>query len=285
VMLRFENFQMPQRRVIQREKIAALIERDAREMIHVAAQILREIMQRTASRADGGGLVLQAETVERGHLELLLDCVKRGFRRKCPIIVAAQDLKRTTQQIAKRSRLLRENNFRRAKSFQLGEQCGLVLQFGREEIAGGQIHQREAEDFSVRINRREKIISLGDEHPLVEMRAGRKDLRDLTIHQFSWTRVFGLIADGHLASGFENARDVAVCRVMRQTAHRDAVAGGEREVQQLRAGLRVLEKHLIEIAEAEEQQRVLRQFAFDAAILRHHGSELRFGGLYIMRML
>ena len=42
--------------------------------------------------------------------------------------------------------------------------------------------------------------------------------------------------------------------------------------------LRVLEKHFVEIAEPEQQQRVLGQFAFDAAILRHHRSELRFGG-------
>ena len=51
-----------------------------------------------------------------------------------------------------------------------------------------------------------------------------------------------------------------------------------RALRALRAGLRILEKHLIEIAEAEEQQRVLGQLAFDAAILGHHGSELRFGG-------
>jgi hypothetical protein len=81
-----------------------------------------------------------------------------------------------------------------------------------------------------------------------------------------------------LRPAFEDAGDVAVGGVMRQAAHRHAVARGEREVEQLRAGLRVLEKHLVKIAEAEEQQRVLRQFAFDAAILRHHGRELGFGG-------
>ena len=48
-------------------------------------------------------------------------------------------------------------------------------------------------------------------------------------------------------------------------------------IEQLRAGLRVLEEHLVEIAQPEQQQGVLGQFAFDAAILRHHGSELGFG--------
>ena len=55
VMQRLQNFEMPQRRVIQREKIVALIKRQPREMFHVAAQMLREIMQRRARRADGGG--------------------------------------------------------------------------------------------------------------------------------------------------------------------------------------------------------------------------------------
>jgi len=65
---------------------------------------------------------------------------------------------------------------------------------------------------------------------------------------------------------------------MRQAAHWHAIARGERQIEKLRAGLRVLEKHLVKIAEPEQQQRVLGQFAFDAAILRHHGSQLGFGG-------
>src|ERR1017187_850760 len=65
--------------------------------------------------------------------------------------------------------------------------------------------------------------------------------------------------------------------MMRQAAHGHAVARSEGEVEELRAGLRVLEKHLVEIAEPEQQQRVLGQFAFDAAILRHHRRELGFG--------
>ena len=182
-MLRFENFQMPQRRVIEREKIAALVKRNAREMLHVAPQILREIMQRTARRADGGGFVFQPKAIQRGDLELFLHREKRGFRRERPIIVAAQNLECAAQQIAERSRLGRENYFRRAQPFQFGQQRRIIFQFGRQKIAGGQIHQREAEDFSRRINGGEKIIPLGDQHPFIKMRAGREDLRDLAFDQ------------------------------------------------------------------------------------------------------
>jgi len=37
--------------------------------VYVTAQILREIMQRAARRADGGGFVFQAEAVERRNLD------------------------------------------------------------------------------------------------------------------------------------------------------------------------------------------------------------------------
>ena len=57
VVLRFENLQVPQGRVVEREKIAALVERDAREVFHVTPQVLREVMQRAARRANRGGLV------------------------------------------------------------------------------------------------------------------------------------------------------------------------------------------------------------------------------------
>jgi hypothetical protein len=49
-----------------------------------------------------------------------------------------------------------------------------VLQFGGEKIARGQIHQREAEDFSHRIDHRQEIIAFGHQQALVEMRARAK---------------------------------------------------------------------------------------------------------------
>src|SRR5690349_19729170 len=66
VMERFENFQVSQRGVIEREKVIALIERDSCQVFYITAQILRQIVQSTARRADGGGFVFEAEAVERG---------------------------------------------------------------------------------------------------------------------------------------------------------------------------------------------------------------------------
>src|SRR5450755_382589 len=102
------------------------------------------------------------------------------------------------------------------------------------------------------------------------MRSGRQDLRDLAFDELAGRGLLKLVADGDLASGLEYPRDVTVGRMKRQAAHRRAVARREGEVEELRAGLRVLKKHLVKIAKPEQQQRVPGQFAFDAAILRHH---------------
>jgi hypothetical protein len=105
------------------------------------------------------------------------------------------------------------------------------------KVAGGQIHEREAVGFSSGANGGEEVVFLRDEHPFIEVRARRKDLRDLAIDEFAGLGFLGLLADGDLASGFEQSPDVGVRRVVRQAAHGSAIAGGEREIDELRGDL------------------------------------------------
>ena len=106
------------------------------------------------------------------------------------------------------------------------------------------------------------------------MRAGTEDLCDGALDELAGPRVLHLVADGDLAPGLEQSRDVGAGRVPGNAAHRHDAAFGERNIEQLRAGFRILEKEFVKIPEPEEQQGVFGQFAFDAAILRHHRSEL-----------
>ena len=275
-MLRFKDFKMAQRRVIQREEIRALIKRKAGEVFDVAPKILHEVMQRATRCADGGGAILQPEAVERRDLEMFADGEDGGLRRERPVIIGADGPAGVAEQIAERGGFHRMHDLGGAEAFEFGEERGLGFDFRGEEIAGGQIHEREAEVFPGGTNGGEKVVFLRDEHSFIEVRAGRENLGDLAIDEFAGLGFLGLLADGDLASGSKQATDVRVRRVMRQAAHRNAIARGEGEIDQLRASLRVLEEHFVEVAEAEEQERVLGQFAFDAAILGHHGSELRF---------
>src|ERR1017187_10885289 len=90
-MQRLQDFEMPKCRVIQRQIVVPAIKRQPREMLHVAAQVLRKIMQCRARRADGGGAVLQPEAVERRDLEMVAHGVKRGFRRERPVVIAVEN--------------------------------------------------------------------------------------------------------------------------------------------------------------------------------------------------
>src|SRR5690349_13792491 len=105
---------MAQGRVVERKKIIALIERDAREVFYVATQMLREIVQGAAGRANGRVAVFQAEAVERRDFEMLAHSVERGLGRECPIVVAVEDLEGIAEQITHGRRLARENDFRRS---------------------------------------------------------------------------------------------------------------------------------------------------------------------------
>src|SRR5262245_23048597 len=61
--------------------------------------------------------------------------------------------------------------------------------------------------------------------------------------------------------------------MVRHTAHRYAVALGQRHIQQTRRLFRVIEKHLIEIAEPKQQKRVWRNAFPQPLVLLHHRSE------------
>ena len=61
---RVEDFQVPLRGAVEIQVVRPLIARADREMRHIAAQMLREVMQHAARRADGRRLVLETEAVE-----------------------------------------------------------------------------------------------------------------------------------------------------------------------------------------------------------------------------
>jgi hypothetical protein len=62
------------------------------------------------------------------------------------------------------------------------------------------------------------------------------------------------------------------------TAHGGASAFGEGDVQDLCATSCIIEEHLVEVTQAEQQESIARQLAFDALVLKHHGCELRLFG-------
>jgi hypothetical protein len=60
----------------------------------------------------------------------------------------------------------------RTQPLQLRPQRRFIRQLSGLEVAGGQVHQREAEDATRHAHRGQKVVALRDEHALIEMRAG-----------------------------------------------------------------------------------------------------------------
>ena len=90
---------------------------------------------------------------------------------------------------------------------------------------------------------------------------------------FASRRVFHLVADGDAVALLDQPRDVAFGRVIGHAAHRDGgalflVARGERDLELARGGDGVLEEQLVEIAQAEHEQRV-GHLLLDAVVLPH----------------
>ena len=86
-------------------------------------------------------------------------------------------------------------------------------------------------------------------------------------------RVLDLLADRHLEPGADQAGEIGFGGVDRDAAHRDVgalvpAALGQRDVERLRRGDRIVKEQLEKIAHPEEQQ-AARMGAFDLVILRH----------------
>ena len=200
-----------------------------------------------------------------------------GLGREHPVVIGLERLADWREQRLQLHRLGGDDDFRRMQPVQFCEQGGVVLALRGLEAACGEVHDGKTEHFPAPRHGREVVVALGLEHPFVEMRAGGNDLCDLALHELAGPGVLDLVADGHLLPTAEQSRNVAAQGVMGDAAHWHHTALRQGNIEELGADLRVLEEHLIEIAEAEKQQRVLGQFALDAAILRHHGRELWFG--------
>ena len=130
------------------------------------------------------------------------------------------------------------------------------------KFAGGKIHVGEADQLADGMARdgREKIIVARGEGLGIHGRAGRKNADDFALYQlFAGAGFFHLFADGHTFSGANQARDVALGRVVGHPAHRNGlalllVAGSESDLQDARRDDRIVKKQLVEIAQAKKQQ-------------------------------
>ncbi len=146
-----------------------------------------------------------------------------------------------------------------------------------EELAGGGLQQRRAEALGPRVHRGQEVARPRLEHLLVQHHARGDDARHLAATMPGpLPGLLHLLADGHLQPVLDELRDVAARRVVRHPAHRDPLRAlrprGEGDLQELRGAHRVLEEHLVEVPEPEEEDGV-RVERLRLEVLPHHRSE------------
>ena len=152
-----------------------------------------------------------------------------------------------------------------------------VRELGDGELAGGVIDAGEAGGFPVAEDGGEVVRALVVEQGEVVDRAGGKDAGDFAGDEFSGDGFGGLLGDGDAFVGLEETGDVALGGVVGDAAHGGAAAFGEGDVEDGRGGFRVLEEHLVEIAEAVEEDDVGGQGFPHGVVLGHHRSKRGLG--------
>ena len=127
-------------------------------------------------------------------------------------------------------------------------------------------------------DRDQVVVPAAREPALLQQRARRDRLDHLAPDDpLGQLRVLDLLADGHAEPGAHQLPQVLGGRLDRHAGERDAVAAaGERDAQQLGGALGVVEEHLVEVAHAEEQDRVLVP-RLDVAVLQHERRVERIG--------
>jgi hypothetical protein len=270
----FEDLEVAECGAIEEDEIGGLIEDEAGEVRDVTSEMLGEIMEDGAGGTDGSGSIFETEAVEGSDFEVILEGENGGFRGEYPIFVVVEGGERGFKEGVEGSGFGGDEALSRAEAIEFGEECGGVGELGDAEVAGGEIDECEAVVWGGGMDGGEVIIAFGDEETIVEVGAGAEDLSDGTLDEVSGACVFDLIADGDFATCFEETSDVGVSGVARDAAHGDDAAFCEGDVEEARAGGSVVEEQFVEVAETEEEQSIARQFTFDAAVLRHHGSEL-----------
>ena len=158
--------------------------------------------------------------------------------------------------------------------------------FSGGELAGGQIEQRDAEEWrlaGVRDGRHghEKRRFACVENVGVRQRAGRHDADDLAFDEaLRLPRILDLIADGDAEALLHEPRDVGVDGVVGHAAHRDAAAIAvlgsrrQRQLERARRDQRIVVEDLVEISHAKQQQRVA-MLIFRVQVLAHRRSRRR----------
>ena len=268
---RADQFQMTLARGINQNTIARRGHPQPFDVLHAAAHLKLQVLQDRSRRAHRRLKRRAAETIQRLHLEMVRQAVHRLIEQK-QIALASLRAGGVAEQRNEVLLLLMEKKFRRLHAFQFIRQLTRVGEFSHLEFSGGVIDECEPQPPALTIYRRKVVGPVAVEQVQVINRACAEDLSNLTRHQFARHGLGRLLGDGDTLATLDQLGDIALRGMIGNAAHRDAAALGQGHIENRRGRLRILEEHLIKIAQPVKQQHIRRQLATNREVLLHHGS-------------
>jgi len=283
-----EDLEVAQGGRVEQQRARAAVFLEAAQVFGFGAEIFRRVVNQCAGRTQGRMGVRETEPLEVQHPKGIHDglgscgafeVITRQLRAEPAGAKAMQRVHRRLvvgQGLPARQFALGDQQLRRIERRQHGQEIfhpriGADLEFARREIEPRHMQAVFVQGHGAEIMIARRIELIGREG-----RARAENSRELAPDEFAGFRRLRLVANGNFLTGRQQFGDIVVGRVKRNSGHRGFLALGQGETEQARRGDGVIEKHLVEIAQAEEQDGLARQPAFDLEVLLHHGRELRF---------
>jgi hypothetical protein len=136
--------------------------------------------------------------------------------------------------------------------------------------------------FSKLVHRGEVVVAVRGEHVRLDDGARGDNPHQLAFDDaLGLLGIFDLVADRDLVPGLDQLGDIAVGGVKRHPTHGNALTLGQGDIEHAACLLGILEKHFIEIAQAEHENGFAGDLVLDRPVLAHHwcriGSAWGFG--------
>ena len=224
---------------IESERIAGMQALQTREMTERVALGRAEIREGARRCLQSDGEATDAEWLQARHAEVRAELGARATAAEHGGVAEAQRGPVRTElgeEIARLAARLRQHDLGGPPEQRGGEHAVMDLTahggqmtvagiFSCPELSGGNIDERAAGAFAPARHREEEVVHAAREVRGVGDRAGCHHTHDVATEQLlALARRLHLLADGDLAPGLYQSRDVRLRRVVRNARHRGALA-------------------------------------------------------------
>ena len=235
------------------------------------------VLQDDTGCDDAALQVLHAEALEVLHLEMAQQFLPRRLLREGPVVELEGDVACAEAAFEHHPFATLVEHLLRSKGCHEARDV-LRRALRHEELAGADVEERHAARLLAEMDGAEEVVLLVVEHSVGHRHARRHQFRDASLDEcLRQLRVFELVADSHPLACPDELRQVSVEGMIGEAGHRCAlrdtrlaiVPMGEGDAENLRSDDRIVGIRLVEVAAAEQQQR-LGVLRLEVVELLHH---------------